>query len=331
MRTCYSYINEYELFDNVFESMEDTQRNIICSIYDFNSKKHQRELNAFYNESVVSELELFNEKEGDNLFAKIGNSILELVNKIKNFLNNIKEKLFGKEEQKEVESDVQIVNKIVSQNPQLRNQVCEGIKNEWFTYGDIAKYADDVIALTNMLEKNVIDHQTFKDKLKAKNEAFVKNGKAIIATGAVVGGLLAIVPKVLKHGKECTDSIAKLNKKLSEVGENSQKYYAEDGQNKIQAAFSGLKEALGIATSETKCTTTGFTHIKSVFSRIKNSKVGQLIHVDDTHKDARHVAAATKLDAKNTSIVDKYYDEIEKKLKSGKEHKQRMDEIKARI
>lgn len=349
LKTNQSYINEFSFFDNVIECIEESRREVDMAVYSYNNNKRQAELKSFF-EGVMDD-ELFTEKEGEGVLAKIGNAILTLVRKVADFIRNTSEKLLSVT--KKTKTDTEIVNKMMNEHPELRNEVVNGLEKEWFTYKDVAKFEKDVTGLIMMLDKNKIDHATFKDKFKKSCEDFTESGQVIISAGSTLSRLTSIIPKVGCGVKDCRNILQSFSKIASDIIQTAKINYNEHDVNKFQAIANALGQAIGIVTKECNDRQAGQGRIATILSNIKNSKVGQKLHLDDTSRSARH--DRSRQNAENERVrkmqreVDKenekarrkderdkydyrkysneYYQRMEDKLKREKEHNDRMKTI----
>lgn len=288
--TNYEYIHEYSLFDDMFDFLESTKKEIDIAVINYNTKKRQLEMKSFFEGTLDAEMII--EAEGQGVLAKIGNTVMALIKKIRDFISKIGDKILGNT--RIIKSDVEIVNQMIAQNPELKTKVANGINNEWFTYKDIAAYEKDIVGLITMLEKKAIDHQTFMDRVKAATTKFNNSAKPIIATGCTIAALIGIVPKVAKSCASAKQSMQKLSKDVEEFRDRVDRNYSEKDVNMAHAVLNALSNAIGIGTKECQERTAGQGKLASFISSFKNGKIGKAIHVDDEHRDARHAKAFSK-------------------------------------
>lgn len=192
VKTDQSYINQYLKYDLVFEACDECER--ACIEADYLLRKSQRDayLNSFF------EASLFGKKKDpvvkkadaaeDNFFAKIGKAISDLIKRITDFIKDIGAAITGK--QRDIDADTKAVNKIIAENPELKNTIVKGIKKEWFTKHDVAAYKNDIVGLINMLDQGKIDNETAMDKFNDATKKFVNGAKdAAIATLTISGAM----------------------------------------------------------------------------------------------------------------------------------------------
>ena len=192
VKTDQSYINQYLKYDLVFEACDECER--ACIEADYLLRKSQRDayLNSFF------EASLFGKKKDpvvkkadaaeDNFFAKIGKVISDLIKRITDFIKDIGAAITGK--QRDIDADTKAVNKIIAENPELKNTIVKGIKKEWFTKHDVAAYKNDIVGLINMLDQGKIDNETAMDKFNESTKKFVTGAKdAAVATLTISGAM----------------------------------------------------------------------------------------------------------------------------------------------
>lgn len=330
MKTRHAYINEYSFIDAFCESFDESQNLLNDAFNDYNGVKRQADLRAFFENA---DIDVIMEAEKKSLLTRIGEAITRLIEGVANFLRKIGEKFGGKHE--EIMTDVEIVNKLVKENPSIKKQVCEGIEKEWFTYRDIAAYQKDVIGLINMLKQSKIEHSTFVDKMQRAADKFHKSAKPFVSIGNTVGDVLGVVPKAikgLKENKKCVQDIVNFT---DDFKSDVMKGYVDGDATMLQSVTSALSNAVGLTTNEYAVRTQSYGKIGSVLHKVANSSVGRLTHMDDAHRDARHIRSASRRADKQAREDEKYYKRIEINMRDEKakaeKHKNVMNEIKSRL
>jgi hypothetical protein len=304
MKTNSAFINEYKLYDDVFDCIESCQKEATLALYHYNNTAKQMKMKAFF-EGV--DVDILMEAENEGFLTKIGNKVLQLLTTIANFIRGITEKITGNV--KGMKSDEERVTKIITEHPELKKQVCKGLKEEWFQYKDVAKYEKDIAGLINMLEKEQIDHQTFMDKVKKASEDFTSSAKSIINVGTSIAGLIKIVPNVHHACKEAKESVSEMSGLVETFKGNVEKNYADHDQNKVTSIFNALSQAVGLTTKECSDRVAGQSWISNTFHNFANSKVGGVLHIDDDSRDMRHVDAYIKYkDKQDKKDIENAYD-----------------------
>lgn len=222
VKTDQSYINQYLKYDLVFEACDECER--ACIEADYLLRKSQRDayLNSFF------EASLFGKKKDpvvkkadaaeDNFFAKIGKAISDLIKKITDFIKDIGAAITGK--QRDIDADTKAVNKIIAENPELKNTIVKGIKKEWFTKHDVAAYKNDIVGLINMLDQGKIDNETAMDKFNDATKKFVNGAKdAAIATLTISGAmkLASNINNFRTENKKLADDLRKSAEEIKDA------------------------------------------------------------------------------------------------------------------
>ena len=245
MKTNYAYINEFGFLDDLIDCINESTNDVAVRMYDYNNKLRETSTKAFF--EGVNE-DVFMEKEKEGVLATIGKGIIALIEKIKEAITKLTEAIVGKS--KEAESEAEIVNRIIEKHPELKNKVCEGIQKEWFTYKDVATYEKDVIGLINMLERNAIDHRTFKDKMQAAADKFEASAKPIIAIGTTIGALVGLVGTIGLKSQKAKGALKSLGKTTEKFKQDFDKNKNTQNANVFSSAFNALGQAVGLVSKE---------------------------------------------------------------------------------
>lgn len=210
VKTDQSYINQYLKYDLVFEACDECER--ACIEADYLLRKSQRDayLNSFF------EASLFGKKKDpvvkkadaaeDNFFAKIGKAISDLIKRITDFIKDIGAAITGK--QRDIDADTKAVNKIIAENPELKNTIVKGIKKEWFTKHDVAAYKNDIVGLINMLDQGKIDNESAMEKFNDATKKFVNGAKNAAIASLTISGAMKLASNINNFRTE--------NKKLAD-------------------------------------------------------------------------------------------------------------------
>lgn len=290
--TSNSYINEYSFFDDVFDCLNESVKDVSVAVGFYNIKKHQLESKMMFESSSDTDYKVLLEKEGEGVLAKIGNAVVNLINKITSFIKKFTDKITGNI--KVGKSDEEKVNQILAQHPELKNQVVEGIDKEWFTVADVAKFEKDVIGLIQMLNKNAIDHQTFMDKFKARCKAFTDSAAPILGATTTVIGFMKILPEIHKAAKGSRDAIAAFKGTCEKFKDDVDRNYGEAEVNKAHAIMNALSQAIGLTTKECQKSATMQSRWSTWASKFCNSGLGKVMKVDDSSVQARRDEAKNR-------------------------------------
>lgn len=225
VKTDQSYINQYLKYDLVFEACDECER--ACIEADYLLRKSQRDayLNSFF------EASLFGKKKDpvvkkaddaeDNFFAKIGKAISDLIKKITDFIKDIGAAITGK--QRDIDADTKAVNKIIAENPELKNTIVKGIKKEWFTKHDVAAYKNDIVGLINMLDQGKIDNESAIEKFNDATKKFVNGAKNAAIASLTISGAMKLASNINNFRTENKKLADDLRKSAEEIKDSTTK------------------------------------------------------------------------------------------------------------
>lgn len=318
--TCKSYIEEYRLFDDVFDCLNEASHDLDVAVGNYNMRMHQLKSKMFFESSSDMDYEAIMEAESQGILAKIGTAVMTLVQKVSDFIKKITEKITGNI--KLGKSDEEKVNQILAQHPELKDQVVEGIDKEWFTVSDVAKFEKDVVGLIQMLNKEAIDHQTFMDRFKAACKRFTDSAAPILGATTTVLGFMKIVPEIHKHVKGTRDTITAFNETAKKFGQDVTNNYAEKDVSKANAIAYAIKQAIGLTTAECKHQVESQNKIRNVFRWIgrkvtldtdkSKGKAQQKVEDERNSSETREAARRNARAARNQRIKEKQ-EELNKK------------------
>lgn len=197
VRTDQAYINQYLVYDEVFEACEACEKACVEADYFLRKEARKSYLDTYFSEALNFGAKK-NTKTEDNVFAKIGKAIVTLIQKIKAAIIHIKDSIFGT--QKKTEKANKALQKIFAENPEMKKTIMKGLKKEWFTIYDVAAYKNDIMGLIKMVDQAKIDNQTAMDKFQDMTDK-VKKG---VVTGAAITGGLGILKGITEINKSRT-------------------------------------------------------------------------------------------------------------------------------
>ena len=227
------------MLDDINECVNITIDSANSAYYSYEAALRHADLLGFFENA--SDSEVFMEKEKMGFFEKIGTAIINLIKKIADAIKNFASRFQKKTE--EIKTDQEIVSQILQEHPNVKNEVCRGIKNEWFTYHDVAQYEKDIVGLCNMLEQRAIDHVTFKEKAAAALKKFTSNAQIIVTAGSTLAAGIAIVPRIINQYKAAKTSLESLKKDSEKKGKKwkaSSGYIKEAESNNVDPKTASL-------------------------------------------------------------------------------------------
>lgn len=308
VKTDQSYINQYLTYDLVFEACDECER--ACIEADYLLRKSQRDayLNSFF------EASLFGKKKDpvvkkaddaeDNFFAKIGKAISALIKRITDFIKDIGAAITGK--QRDIDADTKAVNKIIAENPELKNTIVKGIKKEWFTKHDVAAYKNDIVGLINMLDQGKIDNESAIEKFNDATKKFVNGAKNAAIASLTISGAMKLASNINNFRTENKKLADDLRKSAEEIKDSTTKA----GKNpksistQVKILTNALKVIVGIDQKQS-------TAADELANRAKN-----------TNAAANEVNSVNKVDGKNDAVkaVDAYNKAASALLNAAIEH-----------
>lgn len=310
VRTDQSYINQYLKYDLVFEACDACER--ACIEADYLLRKSQRDayLNSFF------EASLFGKKKDpvvkkaddaeDNFFAKIGKAISDLIKKITDFIKDIGAAITGK--QRDIDADTKAVNKIIAENPELKNTIVKGIKKEWFTKHDVAAYKSDIVGLINMLDQGKIDNETAIDKFNDATKKFVNGAKdAAIATLTISGAmkLASNINNFRTENKKLADDLRKSAEDIKDATTKAGKN-PKSISTQVKILTNALKVIVGIDQEQGAAA----DELKNKAAALKKQAKETDVAVNDVNSEADvkarqdAVAAVNEYNAAASALLD---------------------------
>ena len=290
-----AYINEFGFFDDMYNCLESTMNDMNTQFADFEIKKHSLEMRHYFED--VEDYDVLLEKEGEGVLAKIGNAILKIISKITGLIKSLMEKVFGNA--KQIRTDEEIVNKMIKDHPELQAQIIKGINKEWFTVRDIAPFEKDITGLIQMLEKNAIDHQTFREKVAARCIEFTKSAAPFLGVATTAAGFLKAGAAINKGAVGTKEALQNLSKTCEEFKDRVDRNYGEKEVSKAQAIMNALGNVVGVTTKECERRAANQSAFAKFLNKIANSKAGKLVHADDESQHERQAKVKEKLDKKH--------------------------------
>lgn len=247
VRTDQAYINQYLVYDEVFEACEACEKACVEADYFLRKEARKSYLDTYFSEALnFGAKKAAPAKEESNIFAKIGKAIVTLIQKIKAAIKHITEYILGT--QRRTEKANKDLQKILAENPEMKKTIMKGLKKEWFTVYDVASYKNDVVGLIKMVDQAKIDNATAMDKLKEAGEKFKKGAIAAGATGFGIGTALKVVTEINKQRKALGEMITDFQKLCEKKKEEAEKQGKPSNiiTTSIRILTSAVQVALGI-------------------------------------------------------------------------------------
>lgn len=280
--TSVSYINEYFESDRLADNINDALMLLEGAFADYTAEMDRLDLKDFFEGTDSSDKK--EEKKGGILHA-IGSAVIAILSSLADFIRNITGKIGGSS--KELKEDQDKLNKILDDNPYLRDQVVEGLKEEWFTVKDVVQYEKDISGLIHMLNENKISHQAFLDKLGEKTEKFNRSGTSILSAGKTLAAIIALPLIIVSSCKEAKQACQSLHKAISDFKAKAAKNYVEKEQGIMKSVINALGNAVGLTTKECEFRVKAEERTEGIIHKLANSKLGKFMKVDDESSETR--------------------------------------------
>lgn len=247
VRTDQAYINQYLVYDEVFEACEACEKACVEADYFLRKEARKSYLDTYFSEALnFGAKKAAPAKEESNIFAKIGKAIVTLIEKIKAAIKHITDSILGT--QRRTEKANKDLQKILAENPEMKKTIMKGLKKEWFTVYDVASYKNDVVGLIKMVDQAKIDNATAMDKLKEAGEKFKKGAIAAGAIGVGIGSTLKVVTEINKQRKALGEMITDFQKLCEQKKDEAEKQGKPSNiiTTSIRILTSAVQVALGI-------------------------------------------------------------------------------------
>lgn len=247
VRTDQAYINQYLVYDEVFEACEACEKACVEADYFLRKEARKSYLDTYFSEALnFGAKKAAPAKEESNIFAKIGRAIVTLIEKIKAAIKHITDSILGT--QRRTEKANKDLQKILAENPEMKKTIMKGLKKDWFTVYDVASYKNDVVGLIKMVDQAKIDNATAMDKLKEAGEKFKKGAIAAGAIGVGIGSTLKVVTEINKQRKALGEMITDFQKLCEQKKDEAEKQGKPSNiiTTSVRILTSAVQVALGI-------------------------------------------------------------------------------------
>ena len=289
------YIHEYDFYDEMVCAIDDANREVVLALNTY--KKAQRKLDTIcITENVDSEA--FMTEATDNVFARIGKAVMNLLEKIKKFFVDIADKIRGND--RAVQNEINEIQALMAKDPKIaRAKLTEGIANGTFKGRDITTLVKEIESAQKLYEMNKLDEDTFSNKVRKAFEKCDKYLKPISGTLLSIGAIVAFYPTMVKSIGNIKENNSKVQKMVQNFKADIDKKKLEE-PNKCTAIFRALNELVGITTKEYKDRVGFQGKLGNILKKFKMDAVGdRLINADNARK-ARGISKLVTATAQKT-------------------------------
>ena len=295
------YVHENDLFDNMLLALESAMTEVNCAMYD--SKDQMRKAHqAYVFESASKEYfteEVDNARKG--FFAKIGQKVMYLIEKFRDFVEDIILKIKGIFDKNEREANN--AKKVLKEHPEMAKQMMAAIECPDMSMKDVQQFNSECMALMAAYKKSKdMDEETFKSKFQSILDKFTDHEKQTKNT-------INTIVDALKYFAVATAAVLGAKKALSDINKVADDFKKDVERqtiyqgSKASAVFAALNQMIGVNTKALNERTTLQERIGGLISKF-NASVGKKI--------------TDKAEAKKDKVkqnIDNYEAEQEKKKK----------------
>ena len=266
----YEYLHEYDAYDSLMITLESIQEVVAYANYQEKMRDRAADMIMLFEDGNPEEAKATANK---NIFEKIGSKVRELIEKIKEFVSWIADKI--RDIIPGMKNDAEKANQILKDNPDLRDQIIMAYKEGDMTLKDIASLEKDVESVMRLYEAGKIDEDTASGKIHKAIETFNKSGATIIKTAGTVAGLIGAIGvvttaivKMRSTNKEFQGLIEKYRDNLDKIRVNNPR------GAKVGQVLSALSQTIGLTSEESKKAISIGSRIKKALSSFvkKNSE-----------------------------------------------------------
>lgn len=190
----YSYIHEWDFYDNAMVAAHDVQRE--CAVAEFElNQAEQLAMKKVMLESA--DYDVLMEAAKENFFVRIGKSVANLIKKIADFLKGIFDKVFNRTKNQERERNIAIAKQYLAKHPEQRDTIISAMERGDMELKDVAQYARDVEQVIKLAERQETEADTLNNKVndvckKIDNSAPINVAKTLGTIGLAVGGVVTL-------------------------------------------------------------------------------------------------------------------------------------------
>lgn len=236
----YSYIHEWDFYDNAMIAAHDVQRE--CAVAEFElSQAEQLAMKKVMLESA--DYDVLMEAAKENFFVRVGKAVTNLIKKIADFLKGIFDKVFNRTKNQERERNIAIAKQYLAKHPEQRDTIISAMERGDMDLKDVAQYARDVEQVIKLAERQETEADTLNNKVndvckKIDNSAPINVAKTLGTIGLAVGGVVTLykglgdltgmvtdVQELVKKQKDIIDKSNDLQDSIKKYGNMDHKVY----------------------------------------------------------------------------------------------------------
>lgn len=275
------------------------------------------------------ELGIFTES-GDELFQEsvkdavttLGNKIIEIINRIKDFITGIPQKIKEASWNKaDIDKKMQMVKK---EDPKRYNDIKVYVDKgmlDFNSFKSMSEFYDNFDKLMDELEKKDADEKSIKAKFNKFKETLVKNKETIATVSAVLGLAATGTAIAVNYAKFRNETDRRIDNEVKQISDKADKGLQraqilkekiESGEAKGHFEQTMLANALVEYEKETKLSVSKLTSLRAyIYNRFDKINIDKYIKRYDMNKNdvsklsaANAMRATTKL-SKEINRLDK--------------------------
>ena len=262
------------------------------------------------------ELGIFTES-GDELFQEsvkdavttLGNKIIEIINRIKDFITGIPQKIKEASWNKaDIDKKMQMVKK---EDPKRYNDIKVYVDKgmlDFNSFKSMSEFYDNFDKLMDELEKKDADEKSIKAKFNKFKETLVKNKETIATVSAVLGLAATGTAIAVNYAKFRNETDRRIDNEVKQISDKADKGIQraqilrekiESGEAKGHFEQTMLANALVEYEKETKLSVSKLTSLRAyIYNRFDKININKYIKRYDMDKND-----VSKLSAENAKIA----------------------------
>lgn len=275
------------------------------------------------------ELGIFTES-GDELFQEsvkdavttLGNKIIEIINRIKDFITGIPQKIKEASWNKaDIDKKMQMVKK---EDPKRYNDIKVYVDKgmlDFNSFKSMSEFYDNFDKLMDELEKKDADEKSIKAKFNKFKETLVKNKETIATVSAVLGLAATGTAIAVNYAKFRNETDRRIDNEVKQISDKADKGLQraqilkekiESGEAKGHFEQTMLANALVEYEKETKLSVSKLTSLRAyIYNRFDKINIDKYIkRYDMDKKDVSKLSAANAMRA--TTKLSKEINRLDK-------------------
>lgn len=300
-RTNPEYVHEFDMLIEYQDTLESVEESINSAyINSINAERKVKYAAMFENKDD----QYIIEETKQNLFARIGEGIKKLIQKLATMIKN----LFGGGKDKEFKDNLSSAQVAIESNPTLKNELIQGITDGRYEIKDVTNFTKAYEEASKLLADGKIDPKTYKGKIElALRKYNTKPLKVIrvenMLAAVSIGGL------VFKFINESRDRKGKVSDAVSRAYNRFHKMQGTTDENgeyntRLAAFWEASRTLMDANADETNQNNKFINFLNDIYKKISRKS-----NSDRANDAQRHLNKAHKGD-KNWNEVQKIRKEI---------------------